>query len=96
MSSADRLAAEKGEGNLLVKIKRNSDRVDSCDRHEFEPVPDWQERKGPFLWLKVRCVRCDGLMNADNVMTYLRGYAHGTGQDVQALCNAVFPPGVAS
>ena len=92
MSSADDLAATKGEANPLVQIKRNSEKLAGCDRHEFEPMPDWRERKGPFLWLKVRCVRCDGQMNADSVMAYLRGYAHGTGQDAQALCNAVFPP----
>ncbi len=88
----DELAAKKGEGDMLVQIKRNSDRVRACDRHEFEPVPDWRERKGPFLWLKVTCRRCGGEMKAGDVITYLRGFAHGSGQDETALTSAVFPP----
>lgn len=90
---ADDLAAKVGEANPLVQIKRNHARLGECDRHEFQPLPDWRERKGPFSWLKVRCARCDGEMNASDVMTYLRGFAHGTGQDFKGLADAVFPPG---
>jgi hypothetical protein len=82
---------KKGEGDMLVQIKRNHDRVRACDRHEFAPQPNWRE--APILTrLKVKCTRCDGEMNAGDMMTYLRGYAHGTGQDFDAMVNAVLPP----
>lgn len=89
----DELAAKKGEGNLLVKIKRNSDRLYACDRHEFEPVPDWRDRPGPFIWQKVRCARCGGEMKAGEAHDYLRGFAHGSGQDYKAITDAIWPPG---
>ena len=90
----DELAARKGEDDMLVKIKRNSDRMRSCNGHEFDPVPDWRERSNgsPFIRLKVSCKRCGAEMNAGDVLTYLRGFAHGSGQDEKALADAVFPP----
>lgn len=85
----DELAARKGEGDMMVQIKRNSDRVNNCDRHEFEHQPDW--RAAPLYNQKVRCVRCGGEMKAHDAMTYLRGYAHGAGLDYKRVADAVWP-----
>lgn len=90
MTPTDELAAKKGEGNLLVQIKRNSDRLEGCELHDFEPTPDWRNAR-MLTYLKVPCRRCGGEMNAHDVMVYLRGVAHGSGQSFKALTDAVFP-----
>jgi ribosomal protein L44E len=91
MTPTDELVAKKGEGNLLVKIKRNNERVESCTGHKFVPQPDW--RKSVILtYLKVPCTVCGGEMNAHDVMEYLKGFAHGSGRDYKALTDEVFPP----
>lgn len=90
--SADQLAARKGEDNLLVQIKRNRERLDACSCHEFEPDPEWHRRPGSLLRSKVRCRHCGGEMESGEAHTYLRGLAHGSGQDYRALVATVWPP----
>lgn len=90
----DELAAKKGEGNLMVQIKRNSDRLEGCDRHEFEHQPNW--RAAPLYNQKVRCLRCGGEMKAPDAMTYTRGFAHGAGIDYADLVETVWPKGAES
>lgn len=94
-SSTDDMAAKRGEADPLVQIKRNSDRLRACDRHEFDPVPDWRTRPGPLIWQTVHCARCGGDMKAGEANDYLRGFAHGSGQDYTAIVNAIWPPDVA-
>lgn len=85
----DELAAKRGEGDMLVKIKRNSDRLEGCTRHDFERQPNW--RSGPLYNQRVRCLRCEGEMKAADAMLYLRGYAHGTGQDYRQVIALIWP-----
>lgn len=75
--SADELAA------------KNSERLDACPRHDFEPVPDWR-KVAIFSRMLCRCRCCGGEMGGHDVMLYLRGLAHGSGQSVDALAAAVF------
>jgi hypothetical protein len=89
--TADELAAKKGEDDLFVRIKRNSERLLACDRHEFEPQPDWLSSR-PFLNRTVRCSRCGGDMKVFDAMNYLRGFAHASGGDLKALTDAIWPP----
>lgn len=86
----DQLAAKHGEGDLMVQIKRNSDCLNGCDRHEFERQPDWRT-VGPLYNQKVLCIHCGGSMKSHDAMTYLRGYAHGAGLNYKAVCDAVWP-----
>lgn len=85
----DELAAKKGEGDLMVQIKRNSDRVNGCTSHDFERQPNW--RASPLYNQKVRCLRCEGEMKAGDAMTYMRGYAHGAGLDYATVIAAIWP-----
>lgn len=90
--SADELAAKKGEGDTFVKIKRNRERAAACDRHEFEPISDWRTQRGGLLYgLKVHCSRCHADLPADEAMHYLRGFAHGSGQNYDELLDKVLP-----
>lgn len=89
--TADELAAEKGEDHALVQIKRNSERLEKCETHVFEPAPNW--RATPMFGQKIKCTRCNGVMKTHDAMTYLRGYAHGSGADYEAMTNAIWPPG---
>lgn len=90
--SADDLSAEKGEGNPFVQIKRNSEKLDACDRHEFDPQPDWRSAPPPFINRKICCRRCGGEMRTQDAMLYLRGFAHGAGVDYSVMVNAIWPP----
>ena len=87
----DDLAARRGEGDLMVQIKRNSDRVKGCLGHEFVPAPDW--RSGSLYNLRVACSVCGGELKAHDVLTYLSGFAHGSGQDYKTISDRIFPPG---
>lgn len=89
LMSADELAAKKGESDLFVRIKRNSERLSACAGHEFEPDPDWRTWKPNRT---VHCRRCGGDMKMHDAMEYLRGFAHGSGQDFKVLCAAIWPP----
>jgi hypothetical protein len=93
--SADALAAEKGEGNPFVRIKRNSERLDACEGHDFEPDPDWRTRAS-LLDRKVHCRACGGDMKNGDALMYLRGLAHGSGRDFTALTDAIWPPSPAA
>lgn len=89
LMSADELAAKKGEDDLFVRIKRNSERLSACPGHDFEPDPDWR------TWnpnRTVHCRVCGGDAKMHDAMEYLRGFAHGSGQDFKALTEAVWPP----
>jgi hypothetical protein len=90
----DELATKRGEGDMMVQIKRNSDRLDKCDRHEFERQPNW--RASPLYNQKVRCLRCGGEMKTHDAMTYVRGFAHGAGADYAELVETVWPKGAES
>lgn len=90
LMSADDLAAKKGEDNLFVQIKRNHERLNGCDGHEFEPMLDWRQRL-PFSLREVRCNRCSGMMKAHDVMLYLRGRAHERGVALSELSDPIFP-----
>jgi hypothetical protein len=90
--TADALAAEKGEDNLFVQIKRNSERLDGCSGHEFEPQPDWRTAPRPYINRKIRCLRCGGEMPTGDAHTYLRGVAYGSGRNYTDLASAIWPP----
>ena len=60
---------------MMVRIKRNRDRLEGCAWHEFERQPDW--RSSPLYNQKVRCLHCGGEMKTHDAMTYMRGFAHG-------------------
>lgn len=90
-SPTDEMAARLGEDHLLTKIKRNSDRVQGCERHEFAPQPDWRDDKRGFTMGRITCTRCGGEMSRHDAFTYLRGFAHGSGQDFKVLTDAVWP-----
>ena len=87
----DELAAKKGEGDLMVQIKRNSDRLNECGGHEFEHQPNW--RASPLYNQKVKCLRCGGEMKSHDAMTYVRGFAHGARVDHAALVETIWPKG---
>lgn len=91
--SADELAAKKGEADPFVRIKRNSERLDACEGHDFEPQPDWRAAPVSILGRTVHCRVCGGEMKMHDAMMYLRGLAHGSGRDFVAITNAVWPPG---
>ena len=88
---ANALAAEKGEGNILVQIKRNSERLEDCPRHDFDPQPGWRDRPGPFIYSKITCMHCGGEMKTHDAMVYLRGLAHGAGLDYVEITNRIWP-----
>jgi hypothetical protein len=83
------LAAKKGEDDLMVRIKRNSDRLEECDRHEFERQPNW--RASPLYNQKIKCLRCGGEMRTHDAMTYIRGFAHGVGINHNQLVETIWP-----
>lgn len=87
----DEVAARLGEDHLLVKVKRNSDLLEGCDRHEFAPQPDWRDDVRGFIRGKICCTRCGGEMYRGDAHMYLRGIAHGSGQDFKTLTDAVWP-----
>ena len=90
----DELASKKGEGDMMVRIKRNSDRIEGCAGHEFERQPDW--RASPLYNQNVRCLRCGGEMKTHGAMIYMRGFAHGAGVDYSGLVETVWPKGAES
>lgn len=90
--SADELAAKKGEDNPFVLIKRNGERLNSCQGHDFEPDPGWRDAKPPLSYRTVHCRACGGDMKMNDAMSYLRGVAHGSGRDFKAMTDAIWPP----
>lgn len=89
LMSADELAAKKGENDLFVRIKRNSERLSGCEGHDFEPDPDWRTWKPNRT---IHCRRCGGDMKMHDAMEYLRGFAHGSGRDFKAITETLWPP----
>ena len=90
--SADELAARKGENDPFVQIKRNNERLSNCSAHDFEPQPDWRSQGWGMLNRTVHCRVCGGDMKISAAHDYLRGFAHGSGRDFEAVVNAIWPP----
>lgn len=88
----DELAARRGEDDLMVRVKRNSDRLNACDGHDFVPQPDWRNGALPFIRRKVHCARCGGDMDVGDAMHYLRGFAHAKDMDPSTLTDRIWPP----
>lgn len=72
------------------RVQANRERLQSCSRHDFEPVPEW--RSYSMLSKAIAtCRRCGGEMRGNDVATYLRGVAAGSGENFSALFAAVYP-----
>jgi len=90
--TADELASRKGEDDMFVKIKRNSERLSNCSGHDFEPQPDWRSKGWGMLDRTVHCRACGGDMKIGAAHDYLRGFAHGSGQDLKSITASIWPP----
>lgn len=52
---------------LMDEIRENRRKLDSCDRHLFDP-------ETYKLGCRMRCLKCDGTISSTDVPTYIAGY----------------------
>lgn len=64
---------------ILKEIRKNSSKVDGCDRHKFSG--ELMERGNKYT-----CLNCGGKMNGTAVLYYIQGYEAAGGD-----CNDIYP-----
>ena len=62
---------------ILAEVRANLKQLDDCaGPHEFSPVPDGART----IFLKHRCAKCGGTIDAIHASWYARGLEHGRKQ----------------
>lgn len=58
---------------IWERVKANSAKLESCSRHEFEPIEDDRRIRSQ------RCSKCGGEVGGSEALWYKRGLQHGGG-----------------